>query len=90
MKKILSISLKEVRNKYQLFQRTNTLAEKICLLSLKLLNIKPEGLDASDALAIAIAGINMWPTYSIGKTTLPTGNGLKSAIEAALSKEQRR
>ena len=25
----------------------------------KLLNIKPEGLDASDALAIAIAGINI-------------------------------
>ena len=56
----------------------------------KLLNIKPEGLDASDALAIAIAGINMWPNYSIDKTTLPTGNGLKSAIEAALLKEQRR
>ena len=56
----------------------------------KLLNIKPEGLDASDALAIAIAGINMWPNYSIDKTTLPTGNGLKSAIEAALLKEQQR
>ena len=56
----------------------------------KLLKIKPEGLDASDALAIAIAGINMWPNYSIDKTTLPTGNGLKSAIEAALLKEQRR
>ncbi|GIS15912.1 MAG: crossover junction endodeoxyribonuclease RuvC [Alphaproteobacteria bacterium] len=56
----------------------------------KLLNIKPEGLDASDALAIAIAGINMWPNYSIDRTNLPTGNGLKSAIEAALLKEQRR
>ena len=56
----------------------------------KLLKIKPEGLDASDALAIAIAGINMWPNYDIDKTTLPTGNGLKSAIEAALLKEQRR
>ena len=56
----------------------------------KLLNIKPEGLDASDALAIAIAGINMWPNFSIDTTNLPTGNGLKSAIEAALLKEQRR
>ena len=56
----------------------------------KLLNITPEGLDASDALAIAIAGINMWPNYSIDRTTLPTGNGLKSAIETALLKEQRR
>ena len=56
----------------------------------KLLNIKPKGLDASDALAIAIAGINMWPNYSIDRTNLPTGNGLKSAIEAALLKEQRR
>ena len=56
----------------------------------KLLNIKPEGLVASDALAIAIAGINMWPNYSIDRTTLPKGNGLKSAIEAALLKEQRR
>ena len=56
----------------------------------KLLNIKPEGLDASDALAIAIAGINMWPNFSIDTTKLPTGNGLKSAIEAALLKEQRR
>ena len=56
----------------------------------KLLNIKPEGLDASDALAIAIAGINMWPNFSIDTTNLSTGNGLKSAIEAALLKEQRR
>ena len=56
----------------------------------KLLNIKPEGLDASDALAIAIAGINMWPNFSIDTTNVPTGNGLKSAIEAALLKEQRR
>ena len=56
----------------------------------KLLNIKPEGLDASDALAIAISGINMWPNYSVDRTNLPTGNGLKSAIEAALLKEQRR
>ena len=56
----------------------------------KRLNIKPEGLDASDALAIAIAGINMWPNYSIDRKTLSTGNGLKSAIETALLKEQRR
>ena len=56
----------------------------------KLLNIQPEGLDASDALAIAISGINMCPNYSVDRTNLPTGNGLKSAIEAALMKEQRR
>ena len=61
----------------------------------KLLNVEPKGLDASDALAIAIAGINMGPnildiTNQADSKTLQRTSSLQRAIEVALAKETRR
>ena len=61
----------------------------------KLLNVEPKGLDASDALAIAIAGINMGPnildiTNQADSKTLQGTSSLQRAIEVALPKETRR
>ncbi len=60
----------------------------------RLLNVKPKGLDAADALAIAIAGINMGKSYldtynqADSKTLGPAASGLERAIEIAIAKEQ--
>ena len=56
----------------------------------KLLCVKPEGPDAADALAIAIAGINIGPKYSSDGTNSGAINGLTIAIETALAKQKRR
>ena len=61
----------------------------------KLLNVKPKALDSADALAIAIAGINIGSGYAATyaqdyrKTPKQTSR-LQRAIEVAIAKEQRR
>lgn len=61
----------------------------------KLLNVKPKALDSADALAIAIAGINIGSGYAATyeqdyrKTPKQTSR-LQRAIAAAIAKEQRR
>ena len=57
----------------------------------RLLGVRPSGTDAADALALAIAAINLGPQYlleskSRSKKAKPAG-GLAAAIEKALAKE---